>query len=166
MSPLYVRPYVKVHKNDDRDAEAIAEAATLPTMSFVAIKSEEQLDLQALHRARERLVTERTRLINQVARSGFWDMKTGKQFVSRFLPSEKRDSATGRPRYAIDVAAPYSPKGALTPVKGRHPSAEPTTADAARRMTGGFSGTCLGCSMVFHPPAEALWTCRGLMPLL
>jgi transposase len=65
MSPLYVRPYVKVHKNDDRDAEAIAEAATRPTMSFVAIKSEEQLDLQALHRARERLVSERTRLINQ-----------------------------------------------------------------------------------------------------
>ncbi len=65
MSPLYVRPYVKVHKNDDRDAQAIAEAATRPTMSFVTIKSEEQLDLQALHRARERLVTERTRLINQ-----------------------------------------------------------------------------------------------------
>jgi transposase len=65
MSPLYVWPYVKVHKNDDRDAEAVAEAATRPTMSFVAIKSEEQLDLQALHRVRERLVTERTRLINQ-----------------------------------------------------------------------------------------------------
>lgn len=61
MSPLYVRPYVKVHKNDDRDAEA----ATRPTMSFVAVKSEEQLDLQALHRARQRLVTDRTRLINQ-----------------------------------------------------------------------------------------------------
>jgi len=65
MSPLYVRPYVKVHKNDDRGAEAIAEAATHPTMSFVAIKSEEQFDLQALHRARERLVSDRTRLINQ-----------------------------------------------------------------------------------------------------
>ena len=65
MSPLYVRPYVKVHKNDDRDAEAIAEAATRPTMSFVAVKSEEQLDLQALHRVRERLVHNRTRLINQ-----------------------------------------------------------------------------------------------------
>lgn len=45
--------------------EAIADAATRPTMSFVAIKVEEQLDLQALHRARERLVTKRTRLINQ-----------------------------------------------------------------------------------------------------
>jgi transposase len=65
MSPLYVRPYVKVHKNDDRDAEAIAEAATRPTMSFVTVKTEGQLDLQALHRARERLVHNRTRLINQ-----------------------------------------------------------------------------------------------------
>lgn len=65
MSPLYVRPYVKVHKNDDRDAEAIAEASTRPTMSFVTVKSAEQLDLQALHRARERLIHSRTRLINQ-----------------------------------------------------------------------------------------------------
>lgn len=54
-----------VHKNNDRDAEAIADAETRPTISFVAIKSEVQLDLQALHRAREQLVTERTRLINQ-----------------------------------------------------------------------------------------------------
>ena len=65
MSPLYVRPYVKVHKTDDRDAEAIAEAATRPTMSFVTMKSLEQLDLQALHRARERLVQNRTSLVNQ-----------------------------------------------------------------------------------------------------
>lgn len=65
MSPLYVRPYVQVHKNGDWDAEAIAEAATRPTMSFVMVKSAEQLDLQALHRARERLVHNRTGLINQ-----------------------------------------------------------------------------------------------------
>lgn len=65
MSPLYVRPYVKVHKTDDRDAEAIAEAATRPTMSFITVKTAEQLDLQALHRARERLVQNRTRLVNQ-----------------------------------------------------------------------------------------------------
>ena len=51
MSPEYVRPYVKAQKNDDRDAEAIAEAATRPTMRFVAVKSEEQLDMQTLHRA-------------------------------------------------------------------------------------------------------------------
>src|SRR6185436_20461069 len=66
MSPEYVRPYVKAHKNDDRDAEAIAEAATRPTMRFVAIKSEAQLDMQTLHRVRDRLVGERTALMNQI----------------------------------------------------------------------------------------------------
>src|SRR5215218_9879037 len=65
MSPEYVRPYVKAQKNDDRDAEAIAEAATRPTMRFVELKSEAQLDMQSLHRARDRLVAERTALINQ-----------------------------------------------------------------------------------------------------
>lgn len=62
MSPEYVRPYVKAQKNDDRDAEAIAEA----TMRFVDLKSDEQLDMQILHRARDRLVGERTTLINQL----------------------------------------------------------------------------------------------------
>src|SRR6476660_582465 len=66
MSPEYVRPYVKSQKNDDRDAEAIAEAATRPTMRFVALKSEEQLDMQTLHRARDRAVGERTSLMNQL----------------------------------------------------------------------------------------------------
>src|SRR3954452_23062002 len=66
MSPEYVRPYVKAQKNDERDAEAIAEAATRPTMRFVESKSEEQLDLQTLHRSRSRLVSERTALINQL----------------------------------------------------------------------------------------------------
>ena len=66
MSPEYVQPYVKAQKNDDRDAEAIAEAATRPTMRFVAMKAEAQLDMQTLHRARSRLVNSRTRLINQL----------------------------------------------------------------------------------------------------
>lgn len=66
MSPEYVRPYVKAQKNDDRDAEAIAEAATRPTMRFVALKSEEQLDMQTLHRVRDRLIGERTSLMNQI----------------------------------------------------------------------------------------------------
>src|SRR3954452_24377383 len=66
MSPEYVRPYVKAQKNDDRDAEAIAEAATRPTMRFVELKSAEELDMQSLHRARDRLVGERTALINQL----------------------------------------------------------------------------------------------------
>ena len=66
MSPEYVQPYVKAQKTDDRDAEAIAEAATRPTMRFVSLKSEAQLDLQVLHRVRERLVLARTALTNQL----------------------------------------------------------------------------------------------------
>ena len=66
MSPEYVRPYVKAQKNDDRDAEGIAEATTRPTMRFVDLKSQDQLDMQTLHRSRDRLVAERTALINQL----------------------------------------------------------------------------------------------------
>jgi transposase len=66
MSPEYVRPYVKAQKNDDRDAEGIAEAASRPTMRFVELKSQAQLDIQTLHRMRSRLVAERTGLINQL----------------------------------------------------------------------------------------------------
>ena len=66
MSPEYVRPYVKAQKNDDRDAEAIAEAASRPTMRFVSLKSEDQLDMQTLHRVRDRLVGDRTSLMNQI----------------------------------------------------------------------------------------------------
>jgi transposase len=61
----FVRPYVKAAKNDARDAEAICEAALRPHMRFVPLKSPEQQDLQALHRAREQLVCWRTALINQ-----------------------------------------------------------------------------------------------------
>ena len=66
MPARYVRPYSKGQKNDFRDAEAIAEAVLRPTMKFVAIKTVEQLDLQALHRVRERLVCQRTSVINQI----------------------------------------------------------------------------------------------------
>jgi transposase len=66
MPAKYVRPYSKGQKNDFRDAEAIAEAVQRPTMKFVATKTAEQLDLQALHRIRERLVSQRTGIINQI----------------------------------------------------------------------------------------------------
>jgi transposase len=65
MAPQFVTPYRKTNKNDLRDAEAIAEAMTRPTMRFVPIKSVEQQDLQALHRVRERLMKARTALINE-----------------------------------------------------------------------------------------------------
>jgi transposase len=62
----YVKPFLKGHKNDFRDAEAISEAVQRPTMHFVAIKTPEQSDLLSLHRVRSRLVRQRTAIINQI----------------------------------------------------------------------------------------------------
>jgi len=62
----FVKPFLKSNKNDYLDAEAIAEAVERENMRFVPIKTEDQLDLQALHRVRERLVSRRTAVINQV----------------------------------------------------------------------------------------------------
>ena len=66
MPARYVKPFLKGQKNDFRDAEAIAEAVRRPRMRFVPTKSAEQLDLQALHRVRSRLVRHRTAVINQI----------------------------------------------------------------------------------------------------
>src|SRR5947207_5420886 len=62
----FVRPFVKSNKNDYRDAEAIAEAVERENMRFVPIKTDDQLDLQALHRVRDRLIARRTSVINQL----------------------------------------------------------------------------------------------------
>ena len=61
-----MKPFVKSNKNDFIDAEAIAEAVTRENMRFVPIKTDDQLDLQALHRVRERLMARRTSVINQI----------------------------------------------------------------------------------------------------
>ena len=66
MPAQYVKPYVKTNKSDYIDAEAIAEAVQRPSMRFVPLKTEEQLDLQAVHRVRERWVMRRTAVINQI----------------------------------------------------------------------------------------------------
>jgi transposase len=66
MPAQFVKPYVKSNKNDAVDAEAIAEAVTRPSMRFVQVKQTEQVDLQALHRARDLIVSTRTRLICQM----------------------------------------------------------------------------------------------------
>ena len=66
MPAKYVRPYSKGQKNDFRDAETIAEAVQRPTVKFVATKTAEQLDLQALHGVRERPVSQRMGIINQI----------------------------------------------------------------------------------------------------
>ena len=66
MPAQYVKPYVKTNKNDFIDAEAIAEAVERPKMRFVPIKSDEQLDMQSLHRVRERWIVRRTAVVNQI----------------------------------------------------------------------------------------------------
>ena len=66
MAPQCVKPYVKTHTNDRRDAKASAAAVTRPTMRFVPTKDVDQQDLPALHRGRERLMGERTALVNEV----------------------------------------------------------------------------------------------------
>lgn len=63
---IYVKPFNKGQKNDYNDAEAIAEAAMRPNLRTVAEKSQDQLDLQAMHRVRSRLVARRTATINQI----------------------------------------------------------------------------------------------------
>ncbi len=87
MPAKYVRPYSKGQKNDFRDAEAIAEAVQRPTMKFVATKTAEQLDLQALHRVRERLVGQRTGVINQI-RAFLLDRGVAVRQGQRFLRAE------------------------------------------------------------------------------
>jgi transposase len=87
MPAKYVRPYSKGQKNDFRDAEAIAEAVQRPTMKFVAIKTADQLDLQALHRVRERLVSQRTGIINQI-RAFLLERGVAVRQGLRFLPAE------------------------------------------------------------------------------
>jgi transposase len=66
IAPPFVKAYVKSPKHDARDAEAICEAVTRPTMRLVPIKRVEQQDLQALHRIRERLIKARTALVHEI----------------------------------------------------------------------------------------------------
>lgn len=66
LPPQYVKPYVKRHKNDAADAEAICEAVTRPTMRFVPIKTREQQSILMLHRARELLVRQQNMTVNAI----------------------------------------------------------------------------------------------------
>ena len=109
MSPEYARPYVKAQKNDDRDAEGIAEAATRPTMRFVELKSQDQLEMQTLHRSRDRLVGERTALINQlraILLERGMVAPQGKRKLVHFLSvlMDEQDGAGLSPRMIVLVA--------------------------------------------------------------
>ncbi len=95
MPAEYVRPFVKSNKNDYVDAEAIAEAVQRPTMRFVPVKNEAQLDLQALHRVRDRWIGRKTAGINQLR--GFLlehgiTVAAGPAHLKRQIPSILEDA--------------------------------------------------------------------------
>src|SRR5271168_1785674 len=86
----YVKPYVKTNKNDYIDAEAIAEAVGRPRMRFVPVKSDDQLDLQSLHRVRERWVMRRTAVVNQIRGlllERGTTLRKGRRYVDEALPA-------------------------------------------------------------------------------
>ena len=94
--PAYAKPFRQGHKNDFRDAYAIAEAVQRPSTRCVPVKTDDQLDLQALHRVRSRLVGQRTAVINQIR--GFLlehgiAVRQGLRFLRQQLPDilAKRD---------------------------------------------------------------------------
>jgi hypothetical protein len=87
--PVYARPFRQTHKNDFRDAYAIAEAVQRPSTRCVPVKTDDQLDLQALHRVRSRLISARTAVINQIR--GFLlergiPVRQGIRFLRQQLP--------------------------------------------------------------------------------
>ncbi|MGB5300701.1 MAG: IS110 family transposase [Thiogranum sp.] len=96
--PQYVKPYVRGNKNDYNDALAIAEAVIRPEMHFVAVKTPEQQDIQALHRLREKRLQERTALCNQLrgllAEYGLI-LPKGVNILRRRLPELLEDGENG-----------------------------------------------------------------------
>jgi transposase len=104
---VYVKPFSKGQKNDYNDAEAIAEAALRPNLRTVSEKSGDQLDLQALHRVRSRLVSRRTATVNQIRAFVIEQGNTirkGPRAVRNSLLSlldERRDEISPRVRHII-----------------------------------------------------------------
>jgi transposase len=98
MPAEHVRAYVKSNKNDFIDAEAIAEAVLRPTMRYVPVKTDEQLDLQALHRVRERWIQRRVALVNHIR--GFLlergiPIRVGAEHLRKNLPAALENADNG-----------------------------------------------------------------------
>ncbi len=101
IAPQFVKPYVKGSKNDANDAEAICEAASRPTMRYVAIKTADQQAGQAFHRIRRRLVKARTALVNEIrgllAEFGIVMPTKGVAACRRLLVGVMEDGENGLP---------------------------------------------------------------------
>jgi transposase len=118
----FVKPYRKSNKNDFIDGEAIAEAVTKQNMRFVQIKTQEQLDVQALHRVRDRLVQRRTALINEIR--GFL-LERGITFPAQPIHLRKNLAhGGGRCRAEPDLSSALAARSAVAGVEAdrdRHP---------------------------------------------
>lgn len=99
--PAYAKPFRQGHKNDFRDAHAVAEAVQRPSTRCVPVKTDDQLDLQALHRVRSRLIGERTAVTNQI-RSFLLERGIPLRQGLRFLRQQLPDILAKR----IDVLSP------------------------------------------------------------
>ena len=166
--PAYVKPFVKRQKNDMADAEAIAEAASRPTMRFVAVKSEAQQTAAMTYRTRDLLVRQRTQTINalraHLAEQGSV-APTGPAHVGRLsaiidgddgmLPSAVRDLA----RLLLEQIAGLAEKIAGLEAELRR---RVTTDDTARRLTTipGVGAETAAAITTFAPPVETFSTGR------
>jgi transposase len=160
--PIYVKPFVKRQKNDAADAEAIAEAASRPTMRFVAVKNEAQQARAMLFRTRDLLVRQRTQLINAlrghlaehgiVATQGPTNVKALAQAVEDFgapLPLLVVESA----RVYVDQIDRLSEKIAELEKATVHEAARTTTTRRLLTMPGVGPITAMAIE-TFAPPME------------
>jgi len=112
IAPQFVKPYVKSGKNDANDAEAICEAASRPTMRFVALKTPDQQAGQALHRVRSRLVRARTALVNEVrgllGEFGIIGTAKGISACRRLIAAVLEDAESGLPGTMRELLAQRS----------------------------------------------------------
>jgi transposase len=108
MPPQFVKPYVKSNKNDARDAEAICEAVTRPSMRFVPIKGTEQQAVLMMHRVRQLLVRQRTMVANAIrahlAEFGIV-IRQGVKALPQALPSLLQEEDTSLPPIARSMLA-------------------------------------------------------------
>src|SRR5690349_13912110 len=140
----FIKPYRKSNKNDFLDAEAIAEGVSKENMRFVQIKTEEQLDLQAMHRVRDRLVQSRTALINQIR--GFL-LERGITCARTCPKSSKMPSKT-----LVHVCA------CCWSVYGRNGNSWSSTSRRSPRRSSASARRMHSAGVYSRSPASALWS--------
>jgi transposase len=153
IAPQFVKPYVKSNKNDAKDAEAICEAMSRPSMRFVSVKSVAQQDLQAMHRVRASLVEQRTAKGNQIrGLVAEYGLVAAKEMSSlrRAIPSWLEDADNG-----LSASFRYLLEGLWRDLRTAEErivelDGAPVAAVARRRPRGrhGLGGLCWRCKTV------------------